>query len=148
LKPDRLPRRASGTARPPKRTNGDFVRSLEQRPKRLHRNGVPTIPQSGTVRSFNFSRLARSTCCQRPRHLTPERGDSVGAGRACILETPSTHLNGMCRETLQPYRDSRFPSTRALNHSGAGIKTGTAVLPRPFWAERTRDKLPGAVLPF
>jgi len=42
----------------------------------------PHHPPKRTVRSFNFSRLARSTCCQRPRHLTPERGDSVGVDRS------------------------------------------------------------------
>ena len=93
------------------------------------------------MRSFNFSRLARSTCCQRPFHLTPERGDSVGTDpMARALETPGTHLNGLCWETLQPYRESPCPSTHAHDHSGAGIKTGTAALPRPFLAERTREK--------
>src|SRR5208337_1960603 len=66
------------------------------------------------MRSFNFSRLARSTCCQRPFHLTPERGGAVGVDpMAHVLETPNTHLNGSCWETFQPYRESRGPSTRA-----------------------------------
>jgi len=75
----------------------------------------PHYPPKRTVRSFNFSRLARSTCCQRPRHLTPERGDSVGRGPNGPLPRNSrAHTSTACAE--KPYNlisESLDPSTRA-----------------------------------
>ena len=135
LKPDR-PGKPGRCRSPGEGRTAIFVRSLEQRPKRLKfKTGSP--PRLRVMRSFNFSRLARSTCCQRPFHLTPERGGSVGADPlARVLETPGTHLNGSCWETFQPYRESRCPSTRAPEVSPARINFGTAALPRPFRAER------------
>jgi len=112
LKPDR-PGKPGRRRSPREGRTAIVVRSLEQRPKRLKfKTGSP--PRLRVMRSFNFSRLARSTCCQRPFHLTPERGGAVGVGpMAHVLETPNTHLNGSCWETFQPYRESRCPSTRA-----------------------------------
>ncbi len=112
LKPDR-PGKPGRRRSPREGRTAIVVRSLEQRPKRLKfKTGSP--PRLRVMRSFNFSRLARSTCCQRPFHLTPERGGAVGVDpMAHVLETPNTHLNGSCWETFQPYRESRCPSTRA-----------------------------------
>jgi hypothetical protein len=45
------------------------------------------------MRSFNFSRLARSTCCQRPKHVPPERRVQSKPGRReakPVLETLPT----------------------------------------------------------
>jgi hypothetical protein len=126
--PRTLPSRQAGTAL--------LVRSLEPRPKRLNSNRVPTSRRTGTVRSFNFSRLARSTCCQRPFHLTPERGDSGRSGPKPILEPAcSTRPRGPCCKTLQPYRESRRSSTRAPSLSGTRTIFGTApldIFPRPY----------------
>jgi len=112
LKPDR-PGKPGRRRSPREGRTAIVVRSLEQRPKRLKfKTGSP--PRLRVMRSFNFSRLARSTCCQRPFHLTPERGGAVGVDpMAHVLETPNPHLNGSCWETFQPYRESRGPSTRA-----------------------------------
>jgi hypothetical protein len=78
LKPDRLPRRADAAVRPPRRTDSHFceIARTETQTSQIQTGSPPSAER--TVRSFNFSRLARSTCCQRPFHLTPERGDSVG----------------------------------------------------------------------
>ncbi len=145
LKPDR-PGKPGRRRSPGEGRTAIFVRSLEQRPKRLKfKTGSP--PRLRVMRSFNFSRLARSTCCQRPFHLTPERGGSVGVSLAAhILETPGTHLNGSCWETFQPYRESPYPSTRVPEVSPAQINLGTAALLRPFWAERAEGAF--GVLPF
>ena len=38
-----------------------------------------------------------------------------------ILETPGTHLNGLCWETLQPYRDLPCPSTHTSKREPRGV---------------------------
>jgi hypothetical protein len=113
LKPDRLPRRTDVAVRPPRRTDGHSceIARTETQTSQIQ-TGSP--PRLRVMRSFNFSRLARSTCCQRPFHLTPERGGPVSVdAMAHVLETPGTQPHGCCWETLQAYRESRCPSTHA-----------------------------------
>ena len=120
LKPDR-PGKPGRCRSPREGRTAIFVRSLEQRPKRLKfKTGSP--PRLRVMRSFNFSRLARSTCCQRPNGTPPERRLSSRTHDHRLMR------NRVSSKTFQTYREllrSVNPHLQTVSHFFAATFSGS-----------------------